>query len=117
MFKPCLAATSLILAAGPTRIALMIPASAESTAPRNQLSPQGCTTTVDTVGTPFAAAIRRSYFDPGCGPLALAGMALMVLLRMTAKGPVLVSTPDRRKPQSPRCVRSRERILRRLQHR
>src|SRR3954447_22659687 len=78
MFRPCLAATSLILAAGPTRIALMIPASADSTAPRNELSSQGCTTTVETVGTRLAPAIRRSYFDPCWAPLAPAGMALMV---------------------------------------
>src|ERR1051325_3016083 len=76
MFRPCLAATSLILAAGPTRIALMIPDSADSIAPRNELSSQGCATTVDTIGTPFAAAIRRSYFDPG--GFASAGMALIV---------------------------------------
>src|SRR5215204_4194800 len=108
MFRPCLAATSLILAAGPTRIALMIPASADATAPRNELSSQGCTTTVDTVGTPFAVAIKWSYFDPGCGPLALAGMALMALLRMTAKGCPGLNTGSKEAAQSLRCARSRE---------
>ena len=42
----------------------MIPASAASTAPRSELSSQGCTTRVGTAGTFCAAAIRRSYFDP-----------------------------------------------------
>src|SRR3954469_15092002 len=77
MFRPCLAATSLILAAGPTRIALMIPASADSIAPRNELSSQGCTITVVTVGTPLAMAIRRSYFDPGGFALAAAGLTFI----------------------------------------
>src|SRR6476659_3324494 len=88
MFRPCLAATSLILAAGPTRIALMIPASADSTAPRNELSSQGCTTMVVTVGTPLAVAIRRSYLDPGCFALASAGLVLIFLLRKVAAGPM-----------------------------
>src|ERR1700752_5361042 len=77
MFRACLVATSLILAAGPTRIALMIPASADSSAPRNELSSQGCTTIVVTEGTFLAAALRRSYFAPGCFAAASAGMALI----------------------------------------
>ncbi len=55
----------------------MIPASADSIAPRNELSSQGCTTMVVTVGTPLAVAIRRSYFDPGCFALASAGLVLI----------------------------------------
>src|SRR5215470_5603577 len=84
MFRLCFVATSLILTAGPTRVALMIFASADSIAPRNELSSQGCTTTVDTVGTPFAATIRRSYFDPGA--LAAAGMTLIGSLQSWAAG-------------------------------
>src|SRR5215831_4130376 len=84
MFSLCFVATSLILAAGPTRVALMIFASADSIAPRNELSSQGCTTTVDTVGTPFAATIRRSYFDPGA--LAAAGMTLIGSLQSGLRG-------------------------------
>src|SRR5204862_5746901 len=96
MFKLCLAAVSLILAAGPTRIALMIPASADSIAPRNELSSQGCTTMVDTVGTPFSATMRRPYFDP-CGvPLAAAGMTLIGALRITAPGSMTPLPSDRK---------------------
>src|SRR3954471_21918609 len=82
MFRLYFAATSWILAAGPTRIAVMIPASADSIAPRNELSSQGYTTMVDTFGTAFAAARRRSYFDPGCVPLASTGKKLMTSLRV-----------------------------------
>src|ERR1700760_4004370 len=81
MSRPCLVATSLILAACPTRIALMIPASADSIAPRNELSSHGCATTIVTPGTALAAAIRRSYFDPGCFAGASAGLVLIVSLR------------------------------------
>src|SRR5262249_51666381 len=49
--------------------------------PRSELSSQGYTTMVDTVDTPLAATIRRSYFDPVRGALALAGMALIASLR------------------------------------
>ena len=52
---------SLIFASGPTRIGRMMPAFALSTAPRSEVSSQGCTTMVGTGGTAFAAAIRRSY--------------------------------------------------------
>ena len=60
----------------------MIPASADSIAPRKELSSQGCTTMVDTAGTPFALAISRSYFDACCVPLAGAGMTLIGALRI-----------------------------------
>src|SRR5262249_40861613 len=98
MFRPCLAATSLILAAGPTRTGLMMPASADSGAPRNELSSQGCTTMVVTVETPLAAAISRSYFDPGCFAFASAGMALMASLRIPAPGPMMLALWDRKGP-------------------
>src|ERR1041385_6141983 len=101
MFRPCLTATSLILAAGPTRIALMIPASADSIAPRKELSSQGWTTTVVTVGTPLGAVIRRSYFDPGCFALASAGMTLIVSLRIPAAEPMTLSPLDRKEPHGP----------------
>ena len=45
----------------------MIPASAASIAPRNEVSSQGCTTIVVAGGTFFALAIRRSYLDCGGG--------------------------------------------------
>src|SRR5436190_10710364 len=94
MFRLCRAATSLILAAGPTRIALMIPASADSIAPRSELSSHGCTTMVDTVGTPFAAVIKRSYFDPV--PLA-AGIALIGALRSFDGDPSMSRSSSGRK--------------------
>jgi hypothetical protein len=60
----------------------MIPAAALSTAPRNEVSSQGCTTTVGTTGTALAAAISRSYLlGASLGP---AGMTFMILLRMLA---------------------------------
>ena len=74
------------LGRGTTRIALMIPASADSIAPRSELSSQGCTTMVETVERSFAAAIRRSYFDPGCVALASAGMTLIISLRISCQG-------------------------------
>jgi hypothetical protein len=64
----------------------MIPASADSIAPRNELSSQGCATIVDTVATPFASAMSRSYFDPGCVPLAAAGMTLICALPIMTRG-------------------------------
>src|SRR3954471_22937450 len=101
MFRPCLAATSLILAAGPKRIALIITASADSIAPRNELSSQGCTITVVTVGTPLAMAIRRSYFDPGGFALAAAGLTFIFQLRIPASGAMTLSPSDRKGPYSP----------------
>ena len=41
----------LIFAAGPTRIGMMMPASAASTAPRSEVSSQGCATMVVAGGT------------------------------------------------------------------
>src|ERR1700751_2267622 len=111
MFRPCLAATSLILAAGPTRVALMIPASADSIAPRSELSSQGCTTMGETVDTFFAAAMRRSYFEPGWAALAPAVMLLIVSLRIPAPGPMTLSPWDR---EGPYCPHLRARIGRRL---
>ena len=60
----CSLATALIFAAGPTRIGMIRPASAASSAPRSEVSSQGCTTMVDRRrASACAAAIRRSYFD------------------------------------------------------
>ena len=65
---PCSRATAAIFAAGPTRIGSMMPASAASTAPRSEVSSQGCTTMVAAGGTSLARAISRSYFAcGGCG--------------------------------------------------
>ena len=55
-------ATAPILPLGPTRIGTIRPASAASSAPRNEVSSQGCTTIVLAGGTCLARAIRRSYF-------------------------------------------------------
>src|SRR6476660_9711747 len=85
MFRLYLAAVYLTLAAGPTRIGLMMPASAASTAPRSELSSQGCTTRVGTAGTFCAAAIRRSYFGRVGVPLASAVMTLMASLRILSR--------------------------------
>ena len=41
----------------------MIPISAASIAPRNEVSSQGCTTIVVAGFTSFARAMRRSYFE------------------------------------------------------
>ncbi len=54
-------ATAAILAAGPTRIGTMMPASAASTGPRSEVSSQGWTTTVVAGGTSLAWAMSRSY--------------------------------------------------------
>ena len=61
----CRAATSLILAAGPTSVAWMIPASADLIAPRSELSSQGYTTTVDTVGDALGDCDQTVIFRPG----------------------------------------------------
>src|SRR4029077_12633562 len=111
MLRLCMAATSLILPAGPTRVALMIPASADSIAPRSELSSQGCTTMVETVDTLFAAAIRRSYFEPGWAAFASALMLLIVSLRIPAPGPMTLSPWDR---EGRYCPLLRARIDRRL---
>ena len=49
----------------------MMPASAASTAPRSDVSSQGCATTVVAGGTFFALAISRSYFEVGGLPNGL----------------------------------------------
>src|SRR6201989_1226086 len=63
MSSLCLSATAEIFPTGPTMIGLIIPISAASTAPRNDVSSQGCTTSVVTAGHALARAIRLSYFD------------------------------------------------------
>jgi hypothetical protein len=60
----------------------MIPAAALSTTPRNDVSSQGCTTMVGDGGAARAAAIRRSYLLAGCVSTELAGMKVMVSLRI-----------------------------------
>src|SRR5262245_2350264 len=52
-----------ILSRGPTRIGVIIPASAASKAPRKELSSQGWATAVTDGSRPFVAATRRSYFS------------------------------------------------------
>ena len=60
--RPCSAATSLIFALGPDQDRLdHAGARRLSTAPRSEVSSQGCTTIVGAGGTALAAAIRRSY--------------------------------------------------------
>src|SRR5262245_6117828 len=66
--RRCSRATALIFAAGPTRIGLMMPASAASMGPRSAVSSQGRTTTVVAAGTCLARAISRSYFEWGGSP-------------------------------------------------
>src|ERR1043165_2943436 len=80
MSRRALRATAAILPAGPTRIGVMMPASAASIGPRSDVSSQGCTTIVLTGGTCLARAMRRSYFDAlgGAGPTA--DSALMSLI-------------------------------------
>ena len=58
-----LARNVLDLGSGPTRIGMIMPASAASKAPRNEASSQGYTTMVAAADTCLAAAIKRSYFD------------------------------------------------------
>src|ERR1700736_5639710 len=82
----CLAAALLILDAGPMRIGLFFPPSAASAAPRNEVSSQGCTTIVVTVGTAFAAAIRRSYFEGRASPAACVLIAWLPITRPSPAG-------------------------------
>ena len=65
----CSRATLLILAAGPTRVALMRSMAAASTAPRSDVSSQGCTTIAFAAAARLASAMSRSYFDDRCGGL------------------------------------------------
>src|SRR6476660_9743806 len=108
MFRLYLAAVYLTLAAGPTRIGLMMPASAASTAPRSELSSQGWTTRVGTADTFCAAAIRRSYFDRVGVPLAPVDMTLMASLGILwaslgilSVGPLTPRVSDRKGPYCP----------------
>src|SRR5438552_13507150 len=82
MSRSYLLAVSLIFFSGPTNTGRMIPAAALSTAPRNEVSSQGCTTMVGVGGTAWAAAIRRSYLLAECVSIELAGMGVMVSLRI-----------------------------------
>src|ERR1700748_225549 len=81
----------------------MILGSADSIAPRSGLSSQGCTTMVETVDTLLAAAIRRSYFEPGWFAFALAAavVLLIILLRISAPVPMTLSRWDRKGPYCP----------------
>src|SRR3954471_22173667 len=89
MSIPCLAATSLIFDDGPTRVGLMMPASAASATPRSELSSHGCTTTVVAAGIAFAAAIRRSYLEPGLiPPVSLDAIAIP---NLRCRGPMTLS--------------------------
>ena len=64
-------ATLMILSFGPTRIGLMRPASAASSAPLSEVSSHGCATAVTSGGSAFAAAMRRSYFSCCLGVISV----------------------------------------------
>src|SRR4029079_9828572 len=68
MSIPPFCAAALILSVGPTRIGTIRPAAAASTAPRSEVSSQGCATTVLTGGSCVALAINRSYLACGRCP-------------------------------------------------
>src|SRR6516164_3233077 len=81
----------VILAAEPTRIGTMIPVSAASTGPRNEVSSQGYTTTVVAAGTSLARAINRSYLVCGGaanGPIAEIDPISSLSAAMIASPPV-----------------------------
>src|SRR5215469_6111227 len=82
MSRPNWRATFVIFATGPTRMGLMMPASAASTAPRSEVSSHGWTTTVVAGGTSLAVTIRRSYFARGGSLLGSIGarVAISVVL-------------------------------------
>src|SRR5215216_100210 len=80
MSRPNLLAVSLIFLSGPTNTGRMIPAAALSTAPRNEVSSQGCTTMVGAGGTAWAAAISRSYLLAERVSTELACIGVMVSL-------------------------------------
>jgi hypothetical protein len=63
MSSPACAATASMRAMGPTRIGVIRPALAASTAPRSDDSSHGCATAVTTAGSVFACASRRWYFS------------------------------------------------------
>src|ERR1700740_3757626 len=98
MVMLCFAATLAIFDAGPTRIGLMMPASAASAAPRNEVSSQGCTTIVATVGTAFAAAIRRSYFEGRAPPAACVLIAWLPVMRPLPADRKGLRRPERCRP-------------------
>src|SRR5215475_2237485 len=87
MSSPFLVATSLIFLSGPTSIGRMMPALALSTAPRNEVSSQGCTTIVGVGGTALAAAIKRSYFVGAPVCLASADMISLPIVPTGVKRP------------------------------
>ena len=64
----------------------MMPASAASIAPRNEVSSQGCTTTVVAAGTCFARAMSRSYFEWGGSPSG--PIAAMVPISLSFAGSI-----------------------------
>src|SRR5512147_2435940 len=76
--KEKVCATPRILSLGPTRIGLISPASAASTAPLSEVSSHGYTTAVASGGSAFAAAIRRSYFSCRRGML----ISIMLFLKL-----------------------------------
>src|SRR4051812_37207060 len=81
------AAVAVILPRGPTRIGTMIPSSAASIVPRNELSSHGWTTTVLAAGTFLAEAISRSYFAWGLSVTTLIwGFAMGAFLHVGAEG-------------------------------
>ena len=63
MLRPSDFARSQILVLGPTRMGVMIPASAASNAPLSDVSSQGCATAVVSGCKSFVAAMSRSYFS------------------------------------------------------
>ena len=63
MSMPCCAATSSIRLRGPTRIGAIRPIFAASTAPRSELSSQGCATAVGVGGSVLQTSISFWYFS------------------------------------------------------
>ena len=68
----------------------MMPASAASVTPRNEVSSQGCTTTVVAAGTCFARAMSRSYFEWDGSPSG--PIAAMVPISPSLAGSIRPST-------------------------
>ena len=62
MSMPCSFAIASIRARGPTRIGAISPSFAASTAPRSELSSQGCATAVGVGGSALQASMRCWYF-------------------------------------------------------
>ena len=63
MSMPCCLATASIRARGPTRIGAIRPSCAASTAPRSELSSQGCATAVGVGGSALQKSSSRWYFS------------------------------------------------------